>query len=225
LRDRELTNPCIDGASLRGDRLTADESSDRCTEFGFGGSKSDDLADVADLGASSIDTQRLVGLIQQQRSCLIKRLRRMRFSVEDAEDIVQETCMRLLRVRNVWGGEREVRAFMFKIATNLALDELRRRKTRFRDQHEPYDAVELVCHAPRPDELFDQHWAAQLIEGAMRRMSPRSRQVFSMHIDRDMSYRLIARRLGVSTKTVERDFDAARELCLHKCRLYGRSRA
>jgi RNA polymerase sigma factor (sigma-70 family) len=81
--------------------------------------------------AERTQTQRLVELLDLHRASLLKYVNRILNSAEDAEDVVQETCVRLMRVRDLWRGEREVRAFLFKIATNLARDELRRRRARW----------------------------------------------------------------------------------------------
>jgi RNA polymerase sigma-70 factor (ECF subfamily) len=156
---------------------------------------------------------RLIQLIGQHRGALFAHVKRILRCAEDAEDVVQETCVRLLRVHDLWRGERQVRAFLFKIATNLALDELRRRRSCRYGMHLPYDSVELVGEGLQPDEIVDRHLTAEAIARALRSLPPRYREVFRLHVDGQMSYRAIAKQLGISTKTVERDMSGARELC------------
>jgi len=157
--------------------------------------------------------KRLVELVDQHRSALVKYVNRILNCAEDAEDVVQETCVRLMRVQDLWRGEREVRAFLFKIATNLARDELRRRRTRCHGMHLPHDSLDLVGEEQQPEEIVDRCIALEVIASALSSLPPRYRQVFSLHVDEEMSYRAIARQLGISTKTVERDMSGAQELC------------
>ena len=51
---------------------------------------------------------------------------------EDAEDVAQETYLRLVRAAPLERSEVRVRAFMFKVATNLAYDRFRQRRSRGR---------------------------------------------------------------------------------------------
>ena len=157
--------------------------------------------------------QRIVELISRHRSALVNHVRRILGCAEDAEDVVQETCVRLMRVRDFWRGERQVRAFLFKIATNLARDELRRRRACAYGAHFPYDTIELVGDGLQPDEIVDRHLAMEAISHALTSLPPRHREVFNLHVQAQLSYRAISKRLGISTKTVERDMCGARELC------------
>ncbi len=159
---------------------------------------------------------RLVELIGLHRPALLKYVKRMLVSAEDAEDIVQESCIRLLRVRDLWRSEREARAVLFKIATNLARDEMRRRKTRRHGHHQPYETLELVAEQEHVDEILDQDIARQIISQTLLRLPARYREVFNLHVEGHLSYRAIARQLGVSTKTVERDMSGVHELCLDR---------
>jgi RNA polymerase sigma-70 factor (ECF subfamily) len=159
---------------------------------------------------------RLVELIGLHRPALLKYVKRMLVSAEDAEDIVQESCIRLLRVRDLWRSEREARAVLFKIATNLARDEMRRRKTRRHGHHQPYETLELVAEQEHVDEILDQDIARQVISQTLLRLPARYREVFNLHVEGHLSYRAIARQLGVSTKTVERDMSGVHELCLDR---------
>ena len=64
--------------------------------------------------------RRVVLLINQLRAPLLQRLARMLGTREDAEDVLQEACMKLLRVEDLWAGEHHARAFFIKIATLIS---------------------------------------------------------------------------------------------------------
>jgi len=171
------------------------------------------------------DMARIVSLIEQHRSSLVAHVRRILGCAEDAEDVVQETCVRLMRARDFWRGECQVRAFLFKIATNLARDELRRRRACAYDSHFPYDSVELVGEGAQPDDIVDRHSVLQAVLNALMSLPARHREVFNLHVEYQMSYRAISKKLGISAKTVERDMCGAREFCQDRLRFARRGAA
>jgi RNA polymerase sigma-70 factor (ECF subfamily) len=189
--------------------------------------RSTDGASVQDAPAHTAtparDLRRVEALVTQHRSALVGHVKRILGRAEDAEDVVQDMCIRLLRVQDFWRGERQVRAFLFKIATNLARDELRRRRACAYGAHFPYDTMDLVSDAQQPEEIVERSLALEAIARALRILPPRYRQVFRLHVDAQMSYRAISKHLGISTKTVERDICGAREFCRYRLGTQGRA--
>lgn len=161
--------------------------------------------------------RRVVALLGQMRTTLLQRLTRMLGCREDAEDVLQEASLKLLRVEELWVAEHHARAFFLKIATNLARDALRRRKSHHAHAHVEFDSLELVHPAPLPDEELDTDLAREHVGRIMQSLSPRHRSVLMLHLVETLSYRAIAVRLGVSTKTIERDMAVVRGLLFKPC--------
>ena len=89
---------------------------------------------------------------------------RMLGSIEDAEDVVQETYLRAWARLDSYAGRASFRAWLYGIATHACLDALRRRKARVwpsdisgpGDPHgRPAPPVELPWLQPYPDRLLD----------------------------------------------------------------------
>ena len=78
---------------------------------------------------------------------------RMLGSFEGAEDAVQETLLRAWRRRDTFEGGTQFRAWLYKIATNVCLDELRRRERRVPVLESIRDVPWLQ---PYPDRLLDE---------------------------------------------------------------------
>ena len=78
---------------------------------------------------------------------------RMLGSFDEAEDAVQETFLRAWRSREKAEPGPGLRAWLYKIATNVSLDALRRRKRREIDVRTPAD---LPFLQPYPDRLLDE---------------------------------------------------------------------
>ena len=77
---------------------------------------------------------------------------RMLASYDEAEDAVQETFLRAWRSRATFDGE-HVRAWLYKIATNVCLDSLRARSRRATALHSYADVGWMT---PYPDRLLDE---------------------------------------------------------------------
>ena len=73
---------------------------------------------------------------------------RMLGSLEESEDLVQETFLRAWRRRETYAGRSTVRAWLYRIATNACLDALQRRPRR------PHGG-EVPWLQPYPDELLE----------------------------------------------------------------------
>jgi len=157
-------------------------------------------------------------LFAAHRTALMQYLTRLFGSSEDAEEIVQETYIRLLKFEDLGQLDSEVRRFLFRIATNLARDRFRQRKARAHDAHVPYDVIELEGQGEAPEEILDWDTGMAVLKQALLDLPPRHRQVFLLHVTENMSYRTIAKHLGVSTKTVERDLAMVLELCQSRLR-------
>src|SRR3954447_23193165 len=73
---------------------------------------------------------------------------RMLGSLQEAEDLTQEAFLRAWRFRGTYAGRASVRAWLYRIATNLCLDALQKRP------RTPTGDGEVLWLQPLPDELW-----------------------------------------------------------------------
>jgi len=83
---------------------------------------------------------------------------------EEAAEVAQETFVRVLRSLSSYDPGRPLRSWLFKIAANLALDSLRRRKRRpvaLEDlsDEEGRPSIEAVDTGPPPDAGLLEDWS------------------------------------------------------------------
>ena len=122
-------------------------------------------------------------------------------SSEDAADASQETFMRMVR-HNGAISLKSPDSYLFRTARNLATDMLRTRAVRSK-YTEAADIEAQPSTAPLQDAALDTSQRQKLVQKAMQELSPRCREVFTLHRFKDLTYKEIAKRLSISPKTVE----------------------
>jgi RNA polymerase sigma-70 factor (TIGR02960 family) len=110
-----------------------------------------DDAVVAAAGAG--DEAAFAALVDRHRRELHVHCYRMLGSFEEAEDLVQETFLRAWRRRDSFQGGPGFRAWLYRIATNACLDELRRSRRRVPSLQ---SFAEVPWLQPYPDRLLDE---------------------------------------------------------------------
>lgn len=124
---------------------------------------------------------------------------RRRFGHQDAEDFAQETYLRAVSVE---AHVRNPRAFLVRIALNVARDQIRRRNAR---------PVLVREGAPVLDEASQAE--ALLLKQAILALPPKLQEVFLLSRFAGLTYEEIAHRCGISVKTVEGRMTKALAMC------------
>ena len=143
---------------------------------------------------------------------------------EDARDIYQETFLKVYRNLHRFRFECSFYTWLYRVATNVGLDYLRRRTTRREDQapapqendgsaRDFFDRQPQMNPSLNPERrLIGQEISGRIAE-AMKRLSPRERMVFEMKHYEGMRLRAIGDVLGTSEETVKNSlFRATRKL-------------
>jgi len=112
------------------------------------------------------DDRAFHGLAARHERELLVHCYRMLGSIEDAEDMVQETFLRAWRSLATFEGRSTLRAWLYRIATNMSLDALAKRRKRSMptDTHAPGNPLEPFAPPPPespwleplPDALVDE---------------------------------------------------------------------
>ena len=147
-------------------------------------------------------------LVRRHQRPLLRYLVRMVGSPDDAMELTQEAFVRAWQALPQWQPDAQFRTWLFRIASNAALDVLRRRKT---VQFVPLDDVfETPDPGPGPERQAQATQELRQLEIALSRMSPEHREILLLREIEDMSYEEIGRVLSLSDGTVKSRLARAR---------------
>jgi RNA polymerase sigma factor (sigma-70 family) len=148
-------------------------------------------------------SKRLLDSIYLEHTDAVTAFVRRRYANEDAvADIVQEAFLRLLQYPNP-EAIREPKAFLFQTAANVAIDYLRRDKTRrFADYDADIDKLEIPYASPEQQCEYDER--LQLFSAWLQDLPELQRHAFVLFRIEGYSHKDIAEKLGISVRCSER---------------------
>jgi RNA polymerase sigma-70 factor (ECF subfamily) len=143
-------------------------------------------------------------LFERWAGRLLRYLERMLREPATAEELVQESFLRVYRARERYEPEARFSTWLYRIATNLALNELRR--PRRRDPHDSLDAEDAAPLAqvqPATDDVVHARRMGEGVEAALGALPERQRLALWLSAVEGQSYADVARALDVSEKAVK----------------------
>ncbi|WP_422368091.1 RNA polymerase sigma factor [Pelagibius sp.] len=120
-----------------------------------------------------------------------------------ADDIVQETYVRLASTDKSAEIENP-RALLYRVAGNLAIDHLRREKTRAKYVMQKPLSEEVADAQPSVEAMIDARQRVAILMQAVDELPPRCREVFVLRKFEGRHQAEIARSLGISRNMVEK---------------------
>ena len=139
---------------------------------------------------------RVDALFREHNETLVRFLRGRLPSETDAREAAQEAYVRLLQLEEP-AQPSFLRAYLFKVASNVASDLMRRRQTRLRHD----EATEDHALAAQERALIAREELV-IITRALGELPPRCREAFRLSREEGFSTTEIAARLGVSDRMV-----------------------
>jgi RNA polymerase sigma-70 factor (ECF subfamily) len=127
-------------------------------------------------------------------------LSRLTSDPQVADDLLQETFYRFLRVRGGWESESHRRAYLFRIATNLVKDGRRRARHGYTVPLPDSEQSSLVASGVNPADAGVRRTDLQR---AMEQLRPRERALLWLAYAQGHAHTEIADTLGVKTASVK----------------------
>lgn len=170
-------------------------------------------------------------LVSKYKNSITNYLSALVGDYEVAVDLAQETFLRVYRNIGRYSHFYQFSTWIYRIATNLAIDEMRYRRRRGRvfyrniwggraaDQSDPQN-LEISDVRKGPGDEILRKESGRVLRDAIRSLPEKYRIVFIMKEIQDMPYESIADALSCSAGTVKSRLHRARELLQRKLEHY-----
>ncbi len=153
-------------------------------------------------------------LVKRYKDPLLNFVYRFVGDKEEAEDIVQETFLRLFKNKHYYREIAKFSTWIYTIAGNLAKTELRRRKRRkllsishFMSSEKDYD---IPDEDSNPEREANTVITDKIIQKAIDKLSPKFKQVIILRDIQGFSYEEISEIVGIPLGTVKSRVNRAR---------------
>jgi len=142
-------------------------------------------------------------LVKRHQNALYTFLLRLTANSERAEDLFQETFLRVLKALPNYKDQGIFRHWLFRIANNVARDARRRDTARLKRVITDEEFVQTAqSENIRPDEAIEQTDLLTQVETALADLPEKQRQVFLLRVHSNMRFREIAEHLDEPLGTV-----------------------
>ena len=161
-------------------------------------------------------------LMARHLESVTRHVQRMVFDRDAAQDLAQDVFLKVYTRRDTYTGDGRFGAWLRRIATNAAIDHLRRRKKRrFVSLHAltaaaDEDEVESELHetiadsgSQQPYEILSTQEDWTRLGSALDLLSDAQRHVFQLRMWEGLDYKAIAERVGCKPETARTRMHAA----------------
>src|SRR5262245_32342812 len=152
-------------------------------------------------------------LVRQYDHSVLRLALHLTGSEQDAQDIYQEAFLKAYRHIGNFRFECSFYTWMYRIVTNLCLDQLRKKKTRKEDSSvivdesgEEYDLLENFADrraGANPERDLMRRELGTKINRALERLTPRERMVFELKHYQGLKLRTIGEMLNTTEETAK----------------------
>lgn len=133
----------------------------------------------------------------------LRRFFTKRVGAGEADDLVQEVFVRL-QARAAGEAVENVERYLFRIANNVIVDRHRHETSHALTYLDPSDGALDLPDEVSPERALAAKQALEQLGAAIRDLPPRTREAFIFHRFEEMTYPVIARRMGISITGVEK---------------------
>ncbi len=133
----------------------------------------------------------------------------------EAEDVVQETMIKVWNKRDHWDEIDSIEAFCLTICRNISLDKIKKAENQNQSIEEGHDAPDL-SYTSNPEEQAMQRDRIRLIRHLIDHLPEKQRSCMQLRDFEGKSYKEIAQVLGISEEQVKINIFRARQTIKHK---------
>jgi len=141
---------------------------------------------------------------------------RITLSKEEAEDIVQETMIKVWNKRDSWESIDSIEAFSFTICRNLSLDKMRKMGSRSESIEDTHADRADFSYNANPEERAVQKDKVDTVRSIISSLPEKQRTAMQLRDFEGKSYKEIAEVMGISEDQVKVNIFRARQTVKQK---------
>ena len=156
-----------------------------------------------DIRVADRDQSKLEELYRDHSKRLVGYVYNFLRSENEAEEVAQEAFLKLHSVKK----PEEItshKAFLYRIAHNLAMNTLRRRKVVRFDTGIDMEEIEVESNEPLADQRLSSKQEFKLFCEAVEQLPPKCRKAFTLRVIHKKSFKEVSQELGIAISTVEK---------------------
>ncbi|KKO89814.1 MULTISPECIES: RNA polymerase sigma-70 factor [Sphingobacterium] len=138
---------------------------------------------------------------------LFKQMMRILLDEDEAADVVQQTFLDLLEMKEKIPEIKSVKSFLFIMSRNLAFKKLRRKL--INDNYRDFYASQYNEASPLLEEWIVFKELNNMIELEVNKLPAKMKEIFILSRNHDLSHLEIAKKLNISDKTVKKQINNA----------------
>ena len=165
------------------------------------------------------EEQAFEGLYKRYRPALFKFIFNMLHEYDLACDVLQQVFLQLYISLPTLETEKPLKSWLFQVARNRCLDELRRKRVvRFSELETSNEEGEsemltfLLDPRPLPEEMAERHDVQDRLLGAIQCLPPKFRSVVFLRYSKQLTFPEIGKTLGMPEATAKTYFSRAKPL-------------
>ena len=157
------------------------------------------------------DRQAFTELVYRHQNSIVSMTYRMCGDLRLAEDVAQESFVRVWQNLNRYKPQYAFRSWLYRIATNAALDSLRRERPTTE-----LDSVSVADSGITPEQSVEENQQAAHVRRAIAQLSAPLRVVLILREYQELTYQEIADALDIPIGTVMSRLNTARVQLRHE---------
>lgn len=146
----------------------------------------------------------LLSMYQQR---LYMHIRTLVLNHDDTDDVLQETLIKIYQNIDTFKGNSQLFSWMYRIATNQALDFLKQKSRKLNIQEGELN--DYLIEQLEADSLFDGNEAELLLQKAIATLPQKQQLVFKMKYYEDLDYQSISEILQTSVGALKASYHHA----------------
>jgi RNA polymerase sigma-70 factor, ECF subfamily len=146
-------------------------------------------------------------LMAQYRERLYWQIRRIVLTHDDADDVLQNTFVKVYRSIGQFEGKSQLYTWMYRIATNEALSYVQSQARRSSLSLD--DEQRVVTHTLQADTYFDGDDAQLRLQAAIATLPDKQRLVFQLRYFEEMPYEEMSKKFDTSVGALKASFHHA----------------